>query len=121
MSQIAVVDIDRDGFDDFYYTSTDSLGYFFRNRGDGTFEEISKELGLDRGAVHGVVFADFDNDGDSDAFVTYFTRMVDGISQEATYYLRNENGTFVERNDLVDVPLLGWTLPMAVADYATGS
>ena len=41
-----VVDLDRDGFDDVYFTSYEGPALFFRNTGDGTFEEISEELGL---------------------------------------------------------------------------
>jgi len=111
LNQIAVVDIDRDGYDDFYYTAYDDRAFFFRNRGDGSFEEISERLGLDLEKLHGAFFADFDNDGDSDAFVTYFSR------EDGTHYLRNENGRFVERNDLVDAPLPGWTMAISAADY----
>ena len=116
-TQIAVVDIDRDGFDDFYFTAATDTAYFFRSRGDGTFEEISEELGLRRERVHGSVFADFDNDGNADAFLTHFTRLEDGEPLEATVFKRNDNGRFVEANDQIDVPLRGWTLPMSVADY----
>ncbi len=111
LNQVAVVDIDRDGFDDFYYSSFDGRAFFFRNRGDGSFEEVADELGLALELVHGAFFADFDNDGDSDAFITYFNR------EDGVHYLRNENGRFVERNDLIDAPLRGWTLPISVADY----
>ena len=109
--QVAVVDIDRDGFDDFYYASNEGPAFFFRNRGDGSFEEIAKELGLALERLNGAFFADFDNDGDSDAFVTYYNK------EEGTHYLRNENGRFVQRNDLVEVPLPAWTLPINVSDY----
>jgi hypothetical protein len=111
LNQIAVVDIDRDGYDDFYYTANDDRAFFYRNRGDGSFEEISEQLGLDLEKLHGAFFADFDNDGDRDAFVTYFNR------EDGTHYLRNEDGRFVERNDLVDAPLPGWTLAISAADY----
>ncbi|MEO1367037.1 MAG: VCBS repeat-containing protein, partial [Acidobacteriota bacterium] len=45
-----------------YATETDRL---FRNRGDGTFEDVTSRLGLDRaaGGTLGVVEADFDLDG----------------------------------------------------------
>ena len=111
LNQVAVVDIDRDGFDDFYYSSFDGRAFFFRNRGDGSFEEIAEELGLALELVHGAFFADLDNDGDADVFITYFNR------EDGVHYLRNENGRFVERNDLIDTPMRGWTLPISVADY----
>ena len=112
-----MVDIDRDGFDDFYYTDPDSAAFFFRNRGDGSFEEIADQIGLGFDEVQGIFFADFDNDGDSDAFLTYLTRVVDGTPQPGMHYLLNEDGRFVERDDLIDVPLPNLTLSISVADY----
>jgi hypothetical protein len=43
----------------------------FRNNGDGTFTDVTRESGLDRtdGKALGVVFADYDNDGRVDLFV----------------------------------------------------
>jgi thioredoxin-like negative regulator of GroEL len=45
----------------------------FRNRGDGTFEDITERAGLARissGYGHGVAVGDYDNDGRPDLFVT---------------------------------------------------
>jgi hypothetical protein len=45
----------------------------FRNRGDGTFEDVSHQAGLDRlgrGYGHGVAVGDYDNDGHPDLFLT---------------------------------------------------
>jgi tetratricopeptide (TPR) repeat protein len=45
----------------------------FRNRGDGTFEDVTQASGLDRlvqGYGHGVTVADYNNDGWPDVFVT---------------------------------------------------
>ncbi len=110
-NQASVVDIDRDGFDNFLFSSFEGPALLFRNRGDGSFEEISKNVGLDLENLYGAVFADFDNDGDSDVFVTHMG------DERGTQYLRNENGRFVVRNDLVDFPLPAWTVPITVADY----
>ena len=42
----------------------------YRNRGDGTFEDVAKLLGDKlRGAAFSASFADFDNDGDPDIYV----------------------------------------------------
>ncbi len=43
----------------------------YRNRGDGTFEDVSVASGIDRHKGHGlgVVFLDYDNDGKLDIFV----------------------------------------------------
>jgi hypothetical protein len=43
----------------------------FRNNGDGTFTDVTKESGVDfQGYVKGVVSADFDNDGRPDLFLS---------------------------------------------------
>jgi hypothetical protein len=44
----------------------------YRNRGDGTFEDVTQKAGLQPFAGRGmsVAFADYDNDGFTDAFVT---------------------------------------------------
>ncbi|MCH7892076.1 MAG: S46 family peptidase, partial [Gemmatimonadetes bacterium] len=50
---ISVVDLDRDGFDDLYVMARWGENLFFRNRGDGTFEEIAAELGRARFEIYG--------------------------------------------------------------------
>ena len=45
----------------------------YRNRHDGTFEDVTARVGLDRvGWASSVCAADYDNDGWLDLFVTYF-------------------------------------------------
>lgn len=91
---LAVVDVDGDGWDDLYWTERWSPARLLRNRADGTFEEVSEALGL---AVEdhatSAIFADFDNDGDQDAFV--------GRSLGPSRYFRNEGDArhprFVDR------------------------
>jgi hypothetical protein len=47
------------------------FGNLFRNNGDGTFRDVSREsgIGLHAGTGMGVVCADYDNDGDTDIYV----------------------------------------------------
>ncbi len=65
-------DFDRDGYLDLMISSQglkDELKYF-RNKGDGTFENITAKAGL-KGIVGGcnMVHADYDNDGFADVFI----------------------------------------------------
>lgn len=68
-------ELDNDGYPDFYlgtgYPGYDGLvpNVMYRNHGGTTFEDVSAAGGfgnLQKG--HGVLFADFDNDGDQDVF-----------------------------------------------------
>ena len=108
--QALVVDIDRDGFDDFYLIGT-AAAMFFRNKGDGTFEEIGEKLGLAIEGIRWATFGDLDNDGDSDLFMTHFSR------EDATRYLVNEDGRFVDRTDTLELDLPNWVSSISMADY----
>lgn len=66
--------------------------FLFRNRGDGTFEDVSQKAGvINPGKLHGmgVVWGDYDNDGWPDLYVT---------NDGGTNYLYHNNGdgTFAE-------------------------
>jgi hypothetical protein len=108
---IAVVDLDRDGFDDFYVMERWGANMFFRNRGDGSFEEVAAELGLDIvDHSSSAIFADFDNDGDLDLLL--------GRTLERSQYLVNEDGRFVDRSEShVDDPLPYFASSASAADY----
>lgn len=85
---VSVLDIDKDGFDDLCITDRWQPAQLLRNRGDGTFEDWTEQSGLKIDELANCVyFADFDNDGDSDAFV--------GISMGPSRFYKNENGMFV--------------------------
>lgn len=68
---LAVGDIDNNGFDDLYVCQPPGLpNRLYRNRGDGTFEDITEESGL--GLLDGTacaLFADFENKGLQDLLV----------------------------------------------------
>lgn len=66
-SRAAWGDFDRDGFDDILLDGR----RLFRNRGDGTFQDVTTQTGFAAPAdANGGVFGDFDNDGFPDIFVT---------------------------------------------------
>jgi len=71
-SGVAVGDFDGDGFEDLYFCNQLGPNALYRNRGDGTFEEVTAAAGValgDRVCV-AATFVDYDNDGLLDLFVT---------------------------------------------------
>ena len=75
---VLFADLDADGRPDLYVANDLTLNLLFRNRGDGTFEDLSLLSGA---AVNrqgrpeagmGLALADFDRDGDPDLGVTNF-------------------------------------------------
>ncbi|MCY4535806.1 MAG: VCBS repeat-containing protein, partial [Bryobacterales bacterium] len=80
----------------------------YRNRGDGTFEDVSEPSGLSRHVGKGmsVAFGDFDLDGWVDAFVANDT--------EPDFLFRNlGNGTFEETGLLTGVALASDGAPIS--------
>jgi enediyne biosynthesis protein E4 len=74
----------------------------YRNRCDGTFEDVTQKAGVS-GAGYGTaaVAADYDNDGHTDLFVT-------GVGRSHLYHNRGD-GTFEEVTDRAGVANLGGT------------
>jgi cytochrome oxidase Cu insertion factor (SCO1/SenC/PrrC family) len=69
---VAVADVDGDGLLDLYFVNQVGKNSLYRNLGGGRFEDITDRAGVavgDRACV-GASFADIDNDGDADLFVT---------------------------------------------------
>jgi enediyne biosynthesis protein E4 len=69
---LAVGDYDNDGRDDIYFLNQHGPTALYRNRGDGTFEDVTAKAGvaLDGRVSVAATFADYDNDGWEDLFVT---------------------------------------------------
>ena len=70
---VAVADYDGDGDDDVLFLKQLGENGLYRNRGDGTFEKATDQANAlrlpDRICV-GAAFADYDNDGDQDLYIT---------------------------------------------------
>lgn len=69
---VAAGDYDGDGWVDLYVVAGDAgTNALYRNRGDGTFEEVAHAAGvaLSQRRSSGPVFADYDGDGHLDLFV----------------------------------------------------
>jgi len=74
---VSVADFDGDGWSDLYFTNSKfgEPNALYRNRGDGTFEDVAANAGLadlnrpGDGVSMGSVWGDFDNDGREDVLV----------------------------------------------------
>jgi tetratricopeptide (TPR) repeat protein/peroxiredoxin len=110
---VAVGDIDGDGFDDLYVCQAAGLpNRLYRNRGDGTFEDITEASGL--GVLENTacaLFADFDNDGRQDLVVV----RTDG----PVLFVNEGGGKFRKQPDAFHFakPPQGTFTGAAVADY----
>jgi enediyne biosynthesis protein E4 len=138
-SGVAILDYDGDGFMDIYFVNAGPLegvtnhapgtrrepNRLYRNRGDGTFEDVTERAGV-AGDGYGiaVVAGDFDNDGWPDLYLV-------NVGKNLLYRNRGD-GTFEEVTDQagvgdlgtgigalwVDVDRDGW-LDLFVANYLT--
>ena len=96
------------GHDDFVMGTR--VTWLLRNRGDGTFEDVAKERGLDLSGVDAGLFVDLDNDGDKDL-------VVGGFLDRARYFV-NDKGKFTDRSSrLVDGALPYFVSSISAADY----
>jgi tetratricopeptide (TPR) repeat protein len=110
---VSVGDIDGDGFDDLYVCQPAGLpNRLYRNRGDGTFEDVTEASGvgiLDNTAC--ALFADFDNDGRQDLIVV--------CTSGPLLFLNQGGGRFLRKPDafkFANTPQ-GTFTGAAVADY----
>jgi hypothetical protein len=110
---VAVGDFDNDGFDDLYVSQPAGLpNRLYRNRGDGTFEDVTEKAGvgvLDFTAC--TLFADFQNRGLQDLLVVGATGPL--------LFSNNGNGTFSLQRDAFHFarPPQGAFTHAAAADY----
>ncbi len=82
----------------------------YRNKGDGTFVDESLASGLDHtGWGMGVCAADYDNDGNTDLYVTYYGGNV--------LYRNLGDGRFRDVTKQAGVPGRGWGMGCAFGDY----
>jgi tetratricopeptide (TPR) repeat protein len=110
---VSFADVDGDGFDDLYICQPAGLpNRLFRNRADGTFEDITAASGL--GILENTacaLFADFDNDGRQDVIIVR--------TGGPLLFLNEGGGKFRAKPDAFQfaTPPQGAFTGAAVADY----
>ena len=112
-------DFDGDDFQDLYLVNGAILeredavqptNALYRNNGDGTFADVSRQAGVaDSGYGTGCAAADYDNDGDMDLYVTNY-----GPNR---LYRNEGKGTFVDVSHQAGVADSLWGVGTGWADY----
>lgn len=132
-------DYDNDGWADLFVTSTRGGNVLLRNRGDGTFEDVTTAAGVSHvGHSQTAVFFDYDNDGNLDLYVTntakWTTDAFDFVGgnfegkadlrsvmtspkEFNILYRNNGDGTFTDQTDSAGLRGRGWAGDVAVFDY----
>lgn len=126
----AFLDYDNDGWLDIYFVNgcwlkglsdpeldaasrkklASATDLLYRNRGDGTFEDVTRRAGLARPAYGmGVIAADIDGDGDQDLYVTNYGANF--------LYRNNGDGTFTDIAASAGVSAPSFSAGAAFFDY----
>ncbi|MGN7401927.1 CRTAC1 family protein [Cytobacillus praedii] len=114
-ASVATADFDGDGFMDLYFTNSKegSSNKLYKNNGDGTFTEVSKQAGVDNvnndGVSTSVLFFDYDNDGFPDLFV--------GKWGKSNLFRNNGDGTFTDVTEASGVIHQGYVAKAITLDY----
>jgi len=121
-SGAAFFDYDNDGWQDIFLVNGSRLNpprgerpptnHLYRNKGDGTFQDVTEKAGLGRtGWGQSVSVGDYDNDGDGDLFVS-------GYGKNALYR-NNGDGTFTDTAERAGVAnnRTRWGSGSAFLDY----
>src|SRR5215207_5667326 len=114
---VSVTDVDGDEWPDLYFTNSrfGEPNALYRNKGDGTFENVAAAAGLadlnrpGEGVSMGAVWGDVDNDGREDVLVYRYGFLS---------LFRNVDGKrFEDVTDRMGVGSTRWTLAAASADF----
>jgi hypothetical protein len=107
----AWADYDNDGWLDVFVGHEETPSQLFRNRGDGTFEDVTREAGVGRAAfTKGAAWGDYDNDGYADLYVSNY-------GEENFLYHNRGDGTFEELGKLLHVEKPLMSFPTWFFDY----
>jgi len=117
---VIVIDYDRDGWQDLYFTNSPTVemslkgqkaaGALYHNNGDGTFTDVTAKSGLATpGFAMGGAVGDVNNDGWPDLYIT----CIGGNK----LYRNNGDGTFTDITAKAGIADGRWSTGAAFADY----
>ncbi|MEK7830861.1 MAG: CRTAC1 family protein, partial [Acidobacteriota bacterium] len=107
----AWADFDNDGWLDVFVAHEETPSQLFRNRGNGTFEDVTRKAGVGRTAFSkGATWGDYDNDGFADLYVSNY-------GGENYLYRNLGNGSFEEVGARLGVSKPLMSFPTWFFDY----
>lgn len=115
---VAIGDINNDGLADVFLTSNMSENKLYLNKGDFKFEDITSKAGFKQDSMWstGVVFADINNDGWLDVYVSNSGHMSTG-NRRNKLYINNQNLSFTESGAKYGLDHKGYTTQVSFFDY----
>jgi hypothetical protein len=117
---VVVIDYDRDGWPDLYFTNAPTismavsgktvLGTLYHNNHDGTFTDVTQKAGITKACLAmGGAVGDYDNDGWPDLYVTCLGGNI--------LYHNNGDGTFTDVTAKAGVADGRWSAGASFGDY----
>jgi enediyne biosynthesis protein E4 len=117
---VALIDYDRDGWPDIYFTNAPTVemalagkkarSALYHNNGDGTFTDVTDKAGVGYPCfANGAVVGDYNNDGWPDLLVTCLGGVV--------LYRNNGNGTFTDVTKQAGLNDVQYATGAAFGDY----
>ena len=117
---VVIVDYDRDGWQDIYFTNAPTVAMslankgarseLYRNNGDGTFTDVSDKAGVSHPCIaFGGSVGDYNNDNWPDMYVTCLG--------ENVLYRNNGDGTFTDVAKQAGVADPRWSMGSSFGDY----
>lgn len=115
---VATGDINNDGLVDIYFTSNQGENKLYLNKGNNTFEDISKKAGVEGQSDWntGTVMADVNGDGYLDIYVCAVVG-INGFEGHNELFINNKNNTFTESAAEYGLDLDNYSSSAAFFDY----
>ncbi|MEK7199087.1 MAG: VCBS repeat-containing protein, partial [Bacteroidota bacterium] len=116
---VAIGDINNDGLADVFFTANQGKNKLYLNKGDFKFDDISIKAGFTEKQQWstGVVFADINQDGWLDIFISNAGNMLNMDLRKNQLFINNKDLTFTESAEKYGLANSGYTTQVSFFDY----